>query len=214
MRDPEYDEDEEFLSQEEVNKHNQIYHLYASLGLFIAAYSKVELALTVLMAEILQNKDYEAFHTLTRGLDGPAKAGRVKELGEAAGIYEHKNAFGTRLNLFKETIVNFRNRISHSYITLPADHPILGFYDISYITKDPKRVEYVASKEMIEHCTEWVDYFFEDLMPTIQLARERTKLTIAHPQSMEPERFRQTLQKLATAAKRRIRPKKALRKSK
>jgi hypothetical protein len=94
-------------------------NLHAGIGYFIAAYSKVELAVTTLLAVLTKNEDYEAFHVLTRGMDLRVKIERLRELCRPYTLIEDKSALDIRLILLGSKICGLRNKLSHSYIDIP-----------------------------------------------------------------------------------------------
>ena len=105
--------------------------VHAAIGYFIASYSSVELALTALLSALVKATDYNAFHTLTKGLDGRAKVQRFKELCKQKNLFPENSALKMRLDLYDTKITNLRNLVAHCMIIIqddgvPGNPPVFG----------------------------------------------------------------------------------------
>ena len=198
------------FENEDLNSMN----LHAGIGYFNAAYSKVELAITVLLAVLTKNEDYEAFHVLTRGMDLRVKIERLRELCGPFSLIEAKSAIDMRLELMGHKICTLRNKLSHSYIDIPdAVVPELGLSSIMGLRPATKRANTeLLHLDAMALYTDWCESFFHDLLDLIPLAKKSAKFSIGHPHSVSPTEFHQSLDQQARRARldrlRRIRDKK------
>jgi hypothetical protein len=94
--------------------------LYMHVGYFLTWYGHAELAITTIMALIMRERDLEAFHTVTKGLDAKTKALRFRQLCAVK-----KRKIGphllNQLKFFQKTICTFRDRISHTALVENGD---------------------------------------------------------------------------------------------
>ena len=178
-------------------------NLHAAIGYFIAAYSKVELAVTTLLAVLTKNEDYEAFHTLTRGMDLRVKIERLRELCKPHSLIDEQSAVDMRLKLVLTKICGLRNKLSHSYIDIPDPIvPELGLSTIMGLRPKSKN----ANTELWHQnafgiYTEWCEAFFLDLINLVPNAKKTAKFSIGHPNSDSPMEFHQRLQKQEQSAR-------------
>jgi hypothetical protein len=187
------------IERENINSLN----LHAGIGYFSAAYSKVELAITVLLAALTKNEDYEAFHVLTRGMDLRIKIERLRELCKPLSLIEDKSALDMRLLLLAGKICTLRNKLSHSYIGIPDAGVLeLGLSTIMGLRPISKNATTeLLNLEALEIYTDWCESFFHDLLDLTPLAKKRAKFSIGHPHSVSPTEFHHSLDQQSRSAR-------------
>ena len=164
------------MADGDINSHN----LHAGIGYFIVAYSKVELAITVLLALLTKNENFEAFHILTRGMDLRVKIERLRELCKPLFLIEPKSAVDMRLELLGHKICTLRNKLSHSSIDIPVGTvPEIGLAGINALhpAKRTDNVELLHLEKLAIY-TDWCESFFPDLLSLCSLAKKSAKFSI------------------------------------
>ena len=182
----------------DLNEHN----LHAAIGYFIAAYSKIELIITVHLAILTKNSDFEAFHILTKGMDLRVKIERFRELCKPLSLIDTKSALDIRLDLVTSKICNLRNKLSHSAIDVPdVGFPELGLSSISAIHPEKRKNTETIHLDVLAHYSDWCEDFYQDILHLLPIVRKFAKLSIGHPHSQAPKEFHQHLEQLAHRAK-------------
>ena len=168
--------------------------LYSHVGYFLTWYAQVEFRITGLMAVVAMERDFSAFHILTKGMDAGTKVRRLRELCKTKKR-EIGPAFSARLQIFKDKHCDLRNRLSHT--ALVRDENAEKFH---FVTLDrlPWRVLGMANPfghqppdeidklTLFEHGL-WLQYFGEDLARVIPRAMLGASLEIETPRSPLPQ---------------------------
>jgi hypothetical protein len=213
IADPGYDDypmeddepDEVFLEYEE---------MYCQIGYFIAQYSTVELAITAIIAILSNITNFDAFHTLTKGMDAKTKVERLKELAKFKNLIAKKGNLDVRLTHFADKTAGLRNKVAHAWILKSNGDPQKILF--SNFAKMPfdlfqmeKKSRYKPDQILVEILHEhsvWLGEFMQDIMSLVSSAKKGAKLELKNPRSMEPTAFLLHLLQLETLAKDRMQP--------
>src|SRR4051794_24188736 len=86
---------------------------FLHVGYFLTWYGHVEHRITVILAFVAQQRDLEAFHLLTKGMDARTKVVRLRELCKVKDREVGPN-LDKRLAHFQDNVCRLRDKLSHT----------------------------------------------------------------------------------------------------
>jgi hypothetical protein len=171
--------------------------LLLHVGFFIVWFTKVEEAITYLIAILGKFRDLEAFDLLTKGMDANVKLERLRRMCE---LRSHMGeGLRIRLRHFEDKLIPIRNKISHSamsqsekgpkrfFFTSAAQQPFeeLGMERL-FGTKPPE----ISADELFRRAL-WLNSFAGDLQALYEPATAGKILELARYKSPVPAAPRQ-----------------------
>jgi hypothetical protein len=162
------------------------------VGYFITWYNHVEWKLTVLMAIVMGERDFPAFHQLVLGLDAKTKVRRLRKLCQIKKRKIEEN-FDNQLTHFHETICDLRNKFAHR--ALLNDETGKDRFHFATLEKMPWKVLGVSAKgqppdhidgiKMFEYGY-WMNHWGDDLNEIIDRAIASKSLGTETPRAKLP----------------------------
>jgi hypothetical protein len=167
--------------------------LILHVGYFFTWYNQVEWRLTLLMAMIMDERDLQSFHEVTRGLDGKTKVGRFKAICDIKK-WPMSETFDKQLAYYV-TLGNLRNKLAHR--ALLNDEQKGDRFHFASIDKMPWKVLGIPADdaESSEHIRKldffekglWLSQFSADLGEILQTPPKRATLGAVNPRAKVPQ---------------------------
>jgi hypothetical protein len=161
---------------------------YLHVGYFLTWYGQVEHRLTIIMAMVAQERDFEAFHLLTKGMDAKTKSQRLRELCEVKNRKVGPNLL-PRLKYFERNVCKFRDRLSHTALIrdenkehfhfMPLDRSPAKALGVPKAT-DLRPTDSLSYLDLFERGY-WLNWLNEDLAQVVERARTGQSLEIDNP---------------------------------
>jgi hypothetical protein len=163
---------------------------YLHVGYFLTWYGMVEHRITLMMAMVAQERDLEAFHLVTKGMDARTKTQRLRELCKVKNREIGPNLL-PRLKHFQDNVCKFRDRLSHTALIRDENEERFHFMPLDRSPAkalgmpketDLRPTDSIDYLEFFERGY-WLNWFNDDLAPVVERARTGLSLEIDNPRS-------------------------------
>jgi hypothetical protein len=164
---------------------------YLHMGHFFTWFNMVEWQITNIMAQVMREKDFSAFHVLVGDMDARKKVRRLKRLCKVKNQTIEKPLLD-RLEYFESKIYPVRTKIAHNaLITDKSRFYYLEFNRLPWtalgktIPRGLKQSDFIESLTLFRHAS-WLNHFFSDLTEALNRAEAKQPLGMTTPRAPLP----------------------------
>ena len=158
-------------------------HLFCHVGFFMTWFAAAEMSITYLLAIATRSIDVPSFYTLVRGMDARVKCERLRT---ASKSYKPLGPnLAERLKFFENTLIGTRNKMVHSFITVPEPFDKMYFGTVSKVGEEaPHAATLAVFRQGL-----WLNLFASELNEVVKTEAPLAILEIDRPRSQTPKEF-------------------------